>query len=171
MQTSVSSPAWQITLRSALLDFAALTFIYLMPTLSHLLSFPLYYIEPMRLMVILAMMHTHRNNAWILALTLPLFSFVMATHPVLVKSVLIALELAAMVGIFYILKRHMHIFAAIFLSIWASKAFYYLMKYLAIQTLMPNERMIGIALYIQLIVSLALSLYVFGVWRYQRTRK
>lgn len=164
MHTAIQTSSLKLAIKSTILDILAIAFIYFMPTLSHLLSFPLYFIEPMRIMVILAMVHTHRNNAYILALTLPLFSFAMAAHPVLVKSILIAIELAAMVGVFFILKKHLHVLAAIFISIWISKGLYYLLKFAAISTVMPGESMVGIALYIQLIVSVLLSLYVFAAF-------
>lgn len=169
MQITLNSPAARLGIKSIMLDLAAIVFIYLVPTFSHLLSFPLYYIEPMRIMVILAMIHTHRNNAYILALTLPLVSFALASHPVLVKSMLIAIELVAMVAVFQMLQKRIHVLAAIFLSIWISKLFYYIMKFAAISTIMPDESMIGIALYIQLIVSIVMSLYVFMVMRRSNT--
>ncbi len=65
---------------SLILDAAALAFIYLVPTFSHLLSLPVYFIEPMRLMLILAMVHTDKRNAYILALTMPLFSFIISAQ-------------------------------------------------------------------------------------------
>jgi hypothetical protein len=170
MQITLNSPAARLGVKSIILDIAAIAFIYLVPTISHLLSFPLYYIEPMRIMVILAMIHTHRNNAYILALTLPLFSFALAAHPVLVKSMLIAIELVAMVAVFQMLHKRIHVLAAIFLSIWISKLFYYIMKFAAISTIMPDESMIGIALHIQLIVSIIMSLYVFMVMRRSSTK-
>ena len=62
-------------IKSIILDIAAIAFIYFVPTISHILSLPVYYIEPMRLMLILALVHTTKQNAYIIALTLPLFSF------------------------------------------------------------------------------------------------
>jgi hypothetical protein len=165
MQLTLNSPAARLGVKSILLDVVAIAFIYLVPTFSHLLSFPLYFIEPMRIMVILAMIHTHRNNAYILALTLPLVSFALAAHPVLIKSMLIAIELVAMVAVFQLLRKRVHLFAAIFLSIWISKLLYYIMKFTAISTIMPGESMVGIALYIQLITSIVMSAYVFVVLR------
>ncbi|TVQ16611.1 MAG: hypothetical protein EA361_03895 [Bacteroidetes bacterium] len=167
MQASIQNPALKVTLKSALLDGFALAFIYLMPTFSHILPFPVYFMEPMRIMVVLAMMHTHRNNAYILALTLPVFSFVIATHPVFFKALLIAIELTAMVGIFYLLRRYMQGVAAIFSAIILSKVFYYAMKLLAVQwaliTLRPNESIVGIALWIQLLTTLVISGYVWFI--------
>jgi len=101
-------------IRAILFDVFALAFIYFIPTLSHMLSIKLYMLEPMRIMVILAMMHTRRENAYILAFTLPLFSFLISAHPVLVKSALIAIELAAMAFIFFRLVRIVQPLIAIF---------------------------------------------------------
>ncbi|MFN2395351.1 MAG: hypothetical protein ABR597_06650 [Bacteroidales bacterium] len=169
MQLTLNTPAARLSVKSILLDVVAIAFVYLVPTFSHMLSFPLYYIEPMRIMVILAMIHTHRNNAYILALTLPLVSFALAAHPVLIKSMLIAIELVAMVAVFQLLHKRIHMLAAIFLSIWISKLFYYLMKFAAVSTIMPDQSMIGIALHIQLIVSIVMSFYVFMVMRKSNT--
>ncbi|MDY0202455.1 MAG: hypothetical protein RBR40_15895, partial [Tenuifilaceae bacterium] len=63
------------TIAYVLFDIFALAFIYLIPTISHMLSFPLYLIEPMRIALVLALVHTTKRNAYIIALTLPLFSF------------------------------------------------------------------------------------------------
>ena len=91
--------------KSALLDIFALVFVYFVPTLSHLAQLPLYLLEPMRIMLILAIAHTTRKNAYLLALTLPLFSFVISMHPSLVKSILITAELLLNVWLFYFLLK------------------------------------------------------------------
>lgn len=74
------------------INAAALTLIYFTPALSHLLNFPLYLIEPMRLMLILAMVHSNRLNASA-AVSLPLFSFAVSGHPLFYKMSAILLEL------------------------------------------------------------------------------
>ncbi len=147
--------------RALLLDAFALAFIYFVPAISHMLSIKLYLFEPMRLMLILALVHTRRPNAYILALTLPFFSYFISAHPVLVKSLLIAVELTFMVFVFHLLSERMHKFAAIFISIWASKLFYYGLKYLAIITVLPAEPLVGTPLLLQLSTSAAFSLYVW----------
>lgn len=147
--------------RAILFDAFALAFIYLVPTISHLLSIKLYMLEPMRIMVILAMVHTRRENAWILALTLPFFSYFISAHPLLVKSGLIAIELTAMVFVFHLLMQRIHRLGAIFASIWISKLLYYGLKYIAITTVLPAEPLVGTPLLLQLITSLFFSVYVF----------
>ncbi len=59
--------------KSLIIDILGLTFIYFVPAISHLLSFPLYLVEPMRVMLIIAIAHTTKRNAYLIALTLPVF--------------------------------------------------------------------------------------------------
>ncbi|TVR42038.1 MAG: hypothetical protein EA394_04300 [Bacteroidia bacterium] len=150
-------------IRAILFDVFALAFIYFVPTLSHLLSIKLYMLEPMRIMVILAMVHTRRENAYILAFTLPLFSFLISAHPVLVKSILIGIELAAMAFVFFRLVRIVNPLIAIFSGIWISKMLYYGLKYLAVITVLPEEPLVGTPLLLQLITSVVFSIYVYIV--------
>ncbi len=147
--------------RALIFDIFAIAVIYLVPAISHMLSIKLYLFEPMRLMLILALVHTRRPNAYILALTLPLFSYFVSAHPVLIKSLLIAVELTFMVFVFYLLSERVHKFAAIFISIWASKLFYYVLKYVAIITVLPAEPLVGTPLLLQLGTSAVFSLYVW----------
>jgi len=159
------------TVRSILLDILALATIYLIPTLTHLFSLPLYFIEPMRLMLILAIVHTHKANAYILALTLPLFSFMVSAHPVLPKMILITFELSLNVFLFYWFSRKVNsIFPAILLSILASKTAYYLLKFLLIQWTIIGSGLISTPLLIQGITTLAYSCYVWGMLRNQQNK-
>ncbi len=164
MSSTAKTIAPGISIKSLIFDIVALGFIFLMPAISHMLAFPLYFIEPMRIMVVLAMVHTHRNNAYLLALALPLFSFVMSGHPILVKAVIISLELMVMVGAFYLLKKYVHIFAAIFTAIILSKVFYFAVKFLvplkAMQSL-GYGNFFEFSLWIQLGTSLLLSVYLW----------
>jgi len=168
MSAIVRTHATGITMRSIIFDVVALGFIFLMPAFSHMLAFPLYFIEPMRIMVVLAMVHTHRNNAYLLALALPLFSFVMSGHPILVKAVIISLELMVMAGIFYLLKKYMPLFAAIFSAIIISKLFYFAVKFLvpleAMQSL-GYGNFFEFSLWIQLATSLVLSIYLWKMMK------
>lgn len=150
-------------------DAFALAFIYFLPAFSHMLGIKLYLIEPMRLMLIIAMVHTHRRNAYLLALTLPLFSFLISAHPVLIKTGLISIELIINVGLFFFLVRKIHTLGAIFISIWLSKIIYYGLKYLAIIYIWPGDSLISTPLYIQLITSVVFSLYLFLLFQKRAT--
>jgi hypothetical protein len=149
------------TIFAVLVDIFAIAFIYFIPTISHLLNFPLYLIEPMRIMVIIAMVHTNRQNALILAITLPFVSYIFSAHPSIAKTGLIATELAINVLIFYVLAKKIPSILAIFSSIWISKGIYYGLKFLVILMFFPTWELISTPIYIQVITSAILSLYFF----------
>lgn len=153
-----SGTAW---LRALVIDTAAIALIVLTPAISHLLSFPLYLAEPMRLMLILAMAHSRKANAYLLAVALPLLSFAVSAHPVFPKMVLIAMELSLNVFLFYLLsERGMKAIAAAFLSILLSKAAYYLVKYLLIRMAVLDSELVSTPLLFQVGTAVAFSLYL-----------
>lgn len=154
--------------KSLLIDFSALAFIYLVPTFSHLLSLPVYFIEPMRLMLILALAHTSKKNAYLLALTLPLFSFLISSHPVFIKMILISFELVLNVYIFYLLKDKIaKVFPAILMSIIASKVIYYAIKYFLISSALLSSGLISTPIIIQIITTFVFSVYVYLLFKKQ----
>ncbi|PLX15281.1 MAG: hypothetical protein C0597_09035 [Marinilabiliales bacterium] len=151
----------RINLKSILFDAAALAFIYFVPALSHLLNLPVYLIEPMRLMLILALVHTTKQNAYIVALTLPLFSFLISAHPVLPKMLLIAFELSLNVFLFHLLiKKLRGTFLPIFLSIIASKLVYYSIKFGMIQFAILKSGLISTPIAIQIVMVLIFCFYL-----------
>jgi len=151
---------------SALFDIAALAFIYFVPAISHLLSLPVYLIEPMRLMLILALVHTTKQNAYIIALSLPLFSFLISAHPVLPKMILISFELVLNVFLFFaILKRFNNTFLAILVSIVLSKLIYYVIKFGLIKLTLIDSGLISTPIVIQIIIVLIFSGYLFSFYR------
>lgn len=153
-------------LKSIALDLGALAFIYLVPTFAHLTSLPIYLIEPMRLMLVLALVHTNKRNAYILALTLPLFSFLISSHPVFAKMLLISFELSLNVFLFYLLKdRLLKVYPAILLSIIISKLAYYSIKLGLLSYAILDGNLISTPLFIQLITTTVFSLYLYFVFR------
>lgn len=153
-------------IKSILIDISALAFIYFVPTLSHLLSLPIYLIEPMRLMLILIIAHTSRKNAYLIALTLPLFSFLISAHPFFLKTMLITLELVFNVWLFYFLADRMkNQFAAMVTSIFASKLLYYLLKFGLISFALIDSALISTPIWIQVVTMLIYSGYLFFVMR------
>ncbi len=149
-----------------LIDLSALAFIYLTPTISHVINLPVYFIEPMRLMIVLALVHTNKNNAYLLALTLPIFSFLISAHPVFPKMLLISFELFLNVFLFYLFSKKMkYILPAIFTSIIISKVVYYLIKYGMIHFTIIHSGLISTPILIQVTTTLAFSLYVYLIYR------
>lgn len=156
----------RINIKSIIFDIVAITFIYFIPALSHLLNLPVYLIEPMRLMLILALVHTTKQNAYIIAVTLPLFSFIISAHPVLPKMILIAFELSLNVFLFYLLlKKFKNTFLPVLLSIIGSKVVYYIIKFGLIQLAVLKSGLISTPIFIQLIMTLLFSTYLFSFYK------
>lgn len=160
----------KVAIKSAILDAGALLFIYLVPALSHLFNIPLYLLEPMRIMLVLSMAHSGKMNNFIIALTLPLFSLLISTHPALVKTGLITTELFINVGLFYFLsKKIQNSFIAMFISIMISKMVYYSLKFVLIQTALMNGDMVATPIVLQIVMTFIFSLYIYLIS--QRTEK
>jgi len=154
--------------KTMLIDFIAISFVYFLPALSHLTSIPLYLIEPMRLAVILCLVHTNRKNALIIAVSIPLFSLVVSSHPAILKTILITIELLINLFLFYFLCKKTNKFISMFLSIVLSKIIYYSLKYVFIQVNMIDGNLISTPLVIQWLVAIGLSLYAALI--YERTK-
>lgn len=153
-------------IRSIIFDILAISFIYFVPTISHLLSLPVYLIEPMRLMLILALVHTTKQNAYILALTMPLFSFLLSAHPVFPKMLLITFELGLNVFLFHLLvNKFRNTFFPILLSILGSKVIYYIIKFGLIQFAILKSGLISTPILIQAVMTLIFSSYLFFFYR------
>ena len=156
------------SLITVLLDISALAFVFFVPAISHLISLPIYLIEPMRLMLILSLVHTTKKNAYLLALTLPLFSFIISAHPELPKMILIVLELSLNVFLFYLfVNKIKQFFLSILLSIIISKIFYYITKFSLIKLAVINSELFSTPIYIQVVTTLLYGAYVFLFFKKQ----
>jgi hypothetical protein len=144
--------------KKALIDFVILAFIYYVPAISHLLSFPLYLLDPMRMMVIVSIVFTSRKNTFLIALTLPIMSFILSNHPYFIKAVLICTELTFNVWLFYKLtKVFKSYFLPMLLSILTAKIYYYCIKYLLVRFALINSSLVSTPIYFQIGVALFLS--------------
>lgn len=162
MENTSSYPLSISKIRTIVFDLMALLAIYLVPTVSHFLSFPVYYLEPMRIMLILAIAHTNRKNAYIIALTLPIFSLLISTHPSIIKTALITAELFLNVWLYFFISQKLsNKFFSMFLSILSSKIFYYLTKILLVNLALISGDAIATPIYIQIIMLFILSGYIY----------
>jgi hypothetical protein len=160
-----------IWLRELLFNLIALSVIFLIPLLSRSLQIPFYYIDPMRLMVILAIAHTRRYNPYILAIVIPMFSFVISSHPSMYKMLSIMAELLLNVWLFFFLwKRMRTIFVAMLASIIISKMFYYVIKYLFIQVDLIHTGLFSTPWLAQMIMAISFSLYVWVIMSFIRKK-
>ncbi len=165
MATNIGLSISKLNTRSIVLDILALAFIYFVPTISHLLNVPLYLVEPMRIMLILAIAHTKKKNAYLIALTLPLFSFLISGHPNIFKAVIMTMELLLNVWLFYELTKRTNQFVAMLSSIILSKIFYYLLKFGLISFAVLQSGLISTPIYLQVITSVVFSGYLFFIYR------
>lgn len=143
-------------------DILAVAAIYLIPSISHFLHFPLYYFDPMRLMLILALVYTNRKNTFLIAATLPIFSLLISAHPSLIKSLIICAELTLNVWLYYRLSRNFkNHFIPIFFSIIIAKVFYYSVKYISLNTSLINGELFSTPLYFQFSIAILFSGYLY----------
>lgn len=164
MQNVLTLPKNNIVIKNSILDVIGIAFVYFIPSISHLFSFPVYMFEPMRIILILALVHSTKRNAYLLALTLPLFSFVTASHPVFIKALLITSEMFLNVWLFYFLsKKTSNLFYAGFGSIILSKVFYYAGKFLLIKMALFNTGLVDTPIIIQASLALIFSMYIFYI--------
>ena len=164
MELSVGTYFSNIKIRTVVVDFLALSVIYLLPTMSHLTGIPFYYLEPMRIVVLLSLLFTNRWNSLLLALTIPLFSFLIASHPAMFKVLLVTIDLTLNILLFmFFVKRIKQSFFAVFLSIAISKIVYYLLKYAFIQSNLVDGALVTTSLYIQIMLTVVLS-FVVAFW-------
>lgn len=147
--------------KTVIWDVLILTAIYFVPSFSHMLSWPLYLLEPIRIALILAVAHTRKENAYFMALTIPVFSYLVSGHPYAEKMLIISLELAANVWLFFFLNKRIRLpFISMALAVVLSKALYYACQYVLLLMMFPAEHFGHHALWLQAIVTLALSAYI-----------
>jgi len=164
MGTAILIKDYKRSFVTSLFDLLALTFIFYLPAISHLLSFPLYLLEPMRIVIILSLVHSTKNNSILLAALLPVFSFVISSHPHLLKSILISAELFLNVILFlFIYKKLGNAFYSMLMSILASKLFYYFIKYFLISFQILDSELISTPIYLQIIMTIIFSTYAFVI--------
>jgi len=145
-------------IRTFFIDGFALTFLLLMPAASHLTGIPFYFIEPMRIMLVVALVFTSRSNAYILALALPVFSFLVSGHPVPIKMLIIMAELVLNVWLFVALfHKTRKSFVSMFIAIIGSKIVCYLTYWIVFSWAFVVDESQMVFLIAQMAVALVLS--------------
>lgn len=155
--------------RDLLADAVALAFVLVVPALSHLTAVPFYLIDPMRIAALGVLLVTRDwKNSLALALLLPVFSMLVSGHPVFPKCLLISAELGAnvlllegfsrLLGRLWASRPGLVSGIAAFASILVSKGLYYLLKLAVISFGWLQMDLVSTALWIQLVVAVAISL-------------
>ena len=149
-------------LRIAITDIAALIFVGIVAAASHLFKIPIYYIEPMRVMLILALLFSSRWNAYALAIVLPFFSFLVSGHPAPLKMVIIMVELLLNAWLFLLFYRYKKMaFLSTFGSIILSKIFCYAMYFVVFSVTFVKAEAETTFLIIQVLLMFMLSSLVW----------
>jgi hypothetical protein len=143
---------------TALTDISALVFVGLVPAASHLFKIPVYYMEPMRVMLVLALLYSSRWNAYALAIVLPLFSFLVSGHPAPLKMMVIMAELVLNAWLFlYFYQKTRRSFLSALGSIIISKVFCYTMYFVVFSVAFVKAEAEMSFLFAQIILTLLLS--------------
>jgi len=144
-----------------IIDLLALGFILLMPAMSHMTGIPFYFIEPMRILLVVALIFSNRYNAYALAVLLPLFSFLVSGHPSPVKMIIIMAELLLNAWLFLgFLQKTKKPFLSMLTSVLLSKVFCYSMYWVVFSWAFVVEESATIFLVSQMAVTLVLSTLV-----------
>ncbi len=166
MVTTSSYLSKIINARTLYYDLTAFALITFLPAISHMISIPLYLFEPMGILLILSIVHTSKKNSFIIAAALPIISFLLSSHPAFYKVILIASELTLIVSLFfYISQKIKNMFVVTVITILLSKVYYYIGKFLFIKLTLIEGELVSTPLYIQGIVTLVLSIYVYFIFR------
>lgn len=169
MNTQAAVLSRKVLIKALVIDLAALTFILLTPSLVHLFNLPVYMLEPMRLMVILSLAHSTKKNTYLLALTLPVFSFIVSGHPEALKMLIITAELVLNVFLFYLLASKIrNFFLSGVLSIVLSKVFCYLAYLVVFSFAFVQEEAAVLFIVVQVLTTLLFSVYLFVIMRNKR---
>ncbi len=158
-------------IKTYLIDLGLLLFIYIIPSVSHLFAFPIYYMDPMRIALVVSLMFTSRKNSLLIALTLPIFSFLISSHPQFSKAILLSAELILNLSIFFLLSKAIkNIFTSFLLSVLITKIFYYLTKYILINLTLIDDKLFSTPIYFQLGSAVFLSFILFWFNRYSKNK-
>lgn len=155
------------TPRTILIDATILFAIYFIPALSHIAPFPLYLLDPMRIFLLAGYVLTRQNaNAYLLALTIPLFSSLVSGHPPLFKAILICIELSVNILLFLQLlnRTRLNVAFTLFISILGSKLVYYASKFAFIHLGLVEGEMITTNLWVQLGTVVFVTLIFTFAW-------
>lgn len=155
------------TFHNIIVDVVILACIYFIPALSHVAPFPLYLLDPMRIFMLAGYMLTRQNsNAFLLALTIPLFSALVTGHPPIFKAILISIELMVNILLFIQLlnRTKLHMALSLFLSIIGSKLVYYSLKLAFINLGFIEGELITTNLWMQFGTALFVTLIFYLLW-------
>ena len=156
-------------IKTLIFDIVCVGVMFFVPAFSHMSKLPLYLLEPLRIMIILSLVHTRKENAYIMAVALPVFSYLVSGHPFFGKMIVICFEMLLNIGLFFMLSKFIkNSFISMGLSIIISKGFYYFCQYVFLRELVEIYNIGEHPLYIQGLLSIGLSVYVYFIFNIQK---
>lgn len=166
-QIVLSKKNSRVITKSLVTDILLLGVIYMLPAISHMLAFPLYLLDPMRIVIFASiLLSCNKYNSYLLAATIPMFSYFVGGHPIFLKSVIIAAELLVNVMLFwFLLKKWRNMFLITFSSIILAKVVYYALKSSFIQIGWLQMDLVDTSLTLQLMVAVAISIVMILVFK------
>lgn len=153
--------------RNIAVDMVIFVSIFFIPALSHVAPFPLYLMDPMRILLFTGYLLTRQNaNAVLLALAIPLFSSLVTGHPLLFKAILISIELTVNLLLFMklIKSTRLHIALSLFVSIIGSKLVYYVLKLALINFGFIEGELVMTNLMLQLATAVFVTVLFYLIW-------
>lgn len=153
--------------RAVIVDILSLFVVYYIPTISHHLIFPLYMLDPMRIVVFACILLSgSRINSYIFAITIPFFSYFVGGHPVLLKSFIIGMELLVNMMLFWsLIRKWQNVFVVTFVSIIVAKVIYYITKIFVVEIGWLQMDIISTPFYVQGLVALAISVLMSSLFK------
>ena len=156
--------------RILVLDAALMAGACLIPAASHLLALPLHHLDPMRWLLLGALLiglkeNNLMHNGLLMAVLLPLMSAMVVGMPTLAKALVMVAELVTNVALFSLLTQGGRqlmgsgkVFAAMLLSLLGAKCVYYGLKALCLTTGLLDGALLGTSLALQSGVAIAFAL-------------
>ena len=151
--------------KSILIDLGGILLVYFLPEISNLVNIPLYLFEPMRVIVIVALIHTLKQNTYLLAILLPVLSYLFSSHPSIIKTIIVSGELLLNIFLYFYLltKFKTNKFLLMSISIVVSKFAYYVIKFISIKLSLLTGNLIATPIKYQIAIIILLSGYIYFV--------
>ena len=157
--------------RAILVDALVILSFYLTIVFAHVLPFPLYKLDPMKILVLFTVAYSSRGNALGIAAALPILSFLSTGHPVFPKFLIMSGELIVFAFVLGTLSQRKSNGMLAFLgAVLLSKSAYYLVKFAAISADFLDQTLISTNFYTQ-IQALAILGAVYFVIQFLRNRQ
>ena len=111
------------------------------PFIAHVTKLPLYYLEPMRIMIIIFFIRGYMKDAFVFSILYPIISFLISGHPMIYKMPLVMIDLFLNILIFYIITRKdINKYISFIVSVVISKILYYVLKYMIFTVILAKSQ-------------------------------